>query len=137
VYEREHVFRPTKIAQSVRPTIEKLGPIGQLIHDQIARRAREQRLTAARDRAQPSATSQCESEVVALISQLSIRRMQRDPNSHVDPFRPRECPQLALRLQRRRERVRRPRERPPTLSPSPCSMGRTPSYCATARSMIS
>ena len=112
MHEREHVLRAPQVTQSMHPAIDQLDVLGKPVDDQVARRTRQQRLPTARDRAQPRAPRQRQPEVVALIAQLRIGRVQtrsapadRSPSGHTI------ARSSQLGLQRRRDRVRRARER--------------------------
>ena len=111
MHEHEHVLRAAQVTQAMHAAVDQLDAGGQPVDDQVARGARQHRLPAAGDRAQPRTPGQREAEVVALIAQLGIGCVQGDPHPQIEPIRPHDRAQLELGLQRRRHRVRRARER--------------------------
>jgi hypothetical protein len=124
--EREHVLRPPKIAQPMCPEVNQLYAVGQPLDDQIMYRTRDQRLSTMRDRAQPPAAAQRDAEVVALVAQLRLCSVQRDPDPQLEIARPRLPRERQLSLERRHDRIRRPGERRHHAVALPFSTGRTP-----------
>ncbi len=109
--EREHVLRTPEIPQPVRPEIDERHTVRQPIDDKIMHGTRQQYLAAMSDRPQPRTPTQRDTEIIALVAQLRLRGMQRDPHPKLQPIGPDLRGQRTLGLQRRRHRVGRARER--------------------------
>ena len=104
---RKDLLGAPEVAQAMHAQIDQLHAIGQAIDDEIVRRARQQRLPAVRDRPQPRAAIDRLAEVVALVAQLRLGGVQRDPHPQRRRGRPRLRVQRGLGVQRRGERIRR------------------------------
>ncbi len=119
VGEREHVLRPPEVAKTMGAEVDERGALRQPLDDEVVDRAREQRLPAVRDPPQPRAATQGDAEVVALVAQLCLGGVQRDPDAPARcpparraaraPAGPRAPPHRVRGAGRRRPRRCRPR----------------------------
>ena len=105
-----HVLGPAEIAQAVHPPVGQLSPGRQAVDHEVVRGPREQDLAAVRELAQPRAAAQRQPEVVALVAQLRLRRVQRDAHPQRRSLGPGVCAHATLDLERRGDGIRAARE---------------------------
>ena len=126
-------LRLAEVLQPMRAEIPHRGTVGQAIGDEIAGRGGEQGLPAVRDPSKPGAADDGASHVAALVPKLGLAGVQGHPDPQPGIFGPRLLGEGPLHIQRGGHGIRRAGgSAPTTLSPSPCSTGRTPSWSAIA-----
>jgi hypothetical protein len=75
------VLWPVQVTHAVRAEIKQGRPVLEAVHDQIVRRLRQQRLAAMSEIAQPRTPVDGRPDVVALVTQLHVAGVQRDPQA--------------------------------------------------------
>ena len=107
----KHLLGAAEIPQAMSSQVDERRALRQMIGDQVVHGPRQQRLTPMRDRPQPGAAAQRDPEVIALVAQLRLGRVQRDPHAQIHAGRPPATVQRSLSFECRRHRIGGPRER--------------------------
>ena len=81
--ELEHPLRPMEILQAVRAEVQQRRAVGQTVGDEIRGCVRHENLATVSARAQPCAPNDGVAEVVALVAELRVAGVQRDPDCEV------------------------------------------------------
>jgi len=103
-----HTLAATKIAQAHLAEVDQVGAVGQRVEAQVGGQARHQHLTAVTERSKSRAPDHGLTEIVTLITQLRLTRMNR--HAHTETITD-LSQQLALGIERRSDRICRPRKR--------------------------
>jgi hypothetical protein len=111
VPQLEDPFGPPEVLQPVQAEVGECRAAGRAVTDEVDGRARDEHLAADADRAQPSATNDRGSEVVALVAEFDLARVDGHPHRDRRGIRPRLGLQSQLCVACCGERVRRERER--------------------------
>ena len=111
--------------------------LGQALGDEVIGGARDECLAAVGDRPQPRAAVKRRARVVAGVAQQRLAAVEGDPHPKLRAVRPLGGRQAALKIERAGQRTRGLEKATTALSPSPCSIGRTPPAAATERSRSS
>ena len=89
--EREDALRAAEVPEAMLPAVDQFNPLRQVLGDEVVSRMREQRAPTVCDRTDPGAPRQRDPEVVALVAELRVGRVQRDAHAQLDPALPLLC----------------------------------------------